>query len=239
MIYAFGDCELDDRRLELRRAGEACRLEPQVFGVLLHLVRHRDRVVPKSELLDEVWGSRFVTDSALTSRLKTARRAIGDSGREQRAIRTVHGRGYRFVATVEERAGAPGSGPLEVAVAPAAPGPPPIGREPDLDRPAGLLERATRGERQVVFVTGEPGIGKTTLVDAFLARPGPGTLIARGQCIEHRGPPEPYLPVFDALARLAKENAAVVTLLDRFAPSWLAQMPAVAAPDELASLQRR
>ena len=73
-----------------------------MFEVLAYLVRHRDRVVPKTELLDQIWGSRFVTDSALTSRVKAARRAVGDSGREQRVIRTVHGRGYRFLAPVRE-----------------------------------------------------------------------------------------------------------------------------------------
>ena len=74
MIYRFGDCQLDDQRYELRRAGVPCHLEPQVFEVLAYLVRHRDRVVPRTELLDEIWGSRFVTDSALASRVKAARR---------------------------------------------------------------------------------------------------------------------------------------------------------------------
>ncbi len=75
-------------------------VEPQVFDVLAHLVRHRDRVVPKAELLDEIWGDRFVSESALTSRIKSARRAIGDTGRDQRVIKTIHSRGYRFVAGV-------------------------------------------------------------------------------------------------------------------------------------------
>ena len=91
MIYRFGDCELDDRSYELRRAGVSCHLEPQVFEVLAYLIRHRDRVVPRTELLDQIWGSRFVTDSTLASRVKAARRAVGDSGREQGLIRTVHG----------------------------------------------------------------------------------------------------------------------------------------------------
>lgn len=96
--YRFGDCELDLERFELRRAGEAVHVEPQVFEVLAYLVTHRERVVPKTELLDAVWGNRFVSDSALTSRLKVARRAVGDDGRSQSVIATVHGRGYRFVA---------------------------------------------------------------------------------------------------------------------------------------------
>ncbi len=102
MIYRFGDCELDDRRYELRRGGVPCHLEPQVFEVLAYLVRNRDRVVPRTELLDAVWKHRFVTDSALASRVKAARRAVGDSGRTQAVIRTVHGRGFQFLAPVEE-----------------------------------------------------------------------------------------------------------------------------------------
>jgi pimeloyl-ACP methyl ester carboxylesterase/DNA-binding winged helix-turn-helix (wHTH) protein len=102
VIYAFGDCELDLGRYELRRAGAVQPVEPQVFDVLALLLRERERVVPKEELLDAVWGSRFVGESALTSRVKAARRAIGDDGRTQRLIRTVHGRGYQFVADVAE-----------------------------------------------------------------------------------------------------------------------------------------
>lgn len=106
-VWAFEDCELDTDRYELRRAGAPVAVEPQVFDVLAHLVANRDRVVDKHELLDAVWGTRFVGESALTSRVKAARRAIGDDGRAQRLIRTVHGRGYRFVADVSDVANAP------------------------------------------------------------------------------------------------------------------------------------
>ncbi len=102
MRYVFEDCELDTTLFELRRAGRAIKVEPQVFDVLVHLVRHRDRVVTREELLDSVWGDRFVSESALSSRLKAVRQAIGDDGQLQRCIRTVHRRGYRFVAPVEE-----------------------------------------------------------------------------------------------------------------------------------------
>jgi pimeloyl-ACP methyl ester carboxylesterase/DNA-binding winged helix-turn-helix (wHTH) protein len=99
----FGDCELDIDRFELRRAGAVVHVEPQVFDVLLYLVRHRERVVSKTELLDGVWGDRFVSETALTSRVKAARRAVGDDGSAQRVIRTIHGRGYQFVASIDER----------------------------------------------------------------------------------------------------------------------------------------
>jgi pimeloyl-ACP methyl ester carboxylesterase len=104
LIFVFGDCELDLDRFELRRAGRLRPVEPQVFDLLAVLIRERRRVVPKEELLDTVWGNRFVSESALTSRVKAARQAIGDDGRSQRLIRTAHGRGYQFVAPVDEAA---------------------------------------------------------------------------------------------------------------------------------------
>ncbi|MGH8880771.1 MAG: winged helix-turn-helix domain-containing protein, partial [Stackebrandtia sp.] len=112
MIYVFGDCELDLGRYELRRGGAVRPVEPQVFDVLVLLLRERKRVVPKEELLDAVWGSRFVGESALTSRVKAARRAIGDDGRTQGLIRTVHGRGYQFVAEVSETEERPRGAPV-------------------------------------------------------------------------------------------------------------------------------
>jgi pimeloyl-ACP methyl ester carboxylesterase len=104
LIFVFGDCELDLDRFELRRAGQLRPVEPQVFDLLAVLIRERHRVVLKEELLDIVWGSRFVSESALTSRVKAARQAIGDAGRSQRLIRTAHGRGYQFTASVDEAA---------------------------------------------------------------------------------------------------------------------------------------
>ena len=104
MIFAFSDCQLDLDRFELRRAGRLRPVEPQVFDLLAVLIRERHRVVPKEELLDTVWGNRFVSESALTSRVKAARQAIGDDGHSQHLIRTARGRGYQFVAPVEEAA---------------------------------------------------------------------------------------------------------------------------------------
>ena len=102
MIVAFEDLELDLALVELRRSGVRVPMEPQVFEVLAHLVNHRDRVVPKEELMDSVWGGRFVSEAAVTSRIKQARQAIGDNGQAQRLIRTVHGHGYRFVGPARE-----------------------------------------------------------------------------------------------------------------------------------------
>jgi pimeloyl-ACP methyl ester carboxylesterase/DNA-binding winged helix-turn-helix (wHTH) protein len=105
-IYSFGEYELDTRLHELRRAHERQHVEPQVFDVLAHLFACRDRVVTKEELLDRVWGHRYVAPTTLNSRIKHARQAVGDDGATQRVIRTIHGLGFRVVANVEERVGA-------------------------------------------------------------------------------------------------------------------------------------
>jgi adenylate cyclase len=103
--YLFEDCELDTDRRELQRSGSLLSLEPQVFDLLTYLVRHRDRVVSKDDLLQAVWNGRIVSESALTTRINAARTAIGDSGEAQRLIRTLRGRGIRFVGTVREQTG--------------------------------------------------------------------------------------------------------------------------------------
>lgn len=112
--WRFDDFVLDTARYELRRGGEKIRVEPQVFDVMTLLVSHQDRFVTKEELFDSVWGGRFVGEAALTSRIKAARRALGDDGESQRYIRTVRGRGYQFVGTI-----------IADAPTPAAPAPPP------------------------------------------------------------------------------------------------------------------
>jgi pimeloyl-ACP methyl ester carboxylesterase len=98
VVFRFGDVEVDTEQFEVRRGGVAVAVEPQVFDLLVYLVEHRRRVVTKAELLDRVWGDRFVSESALTSRVRALRRAVGDDGRRQEVVRTVHGRGYQFVA---------------------------------------------------------------------------------------------------------------------------------------------
>jgi DNA-binding winged helix-turn-helix (wHTH) protein len=235
MIYVFGDYELDLRRCELRYTGKPAKLEPQVFNVLAYLIQHRDRVVSKQDLIDSLWPGRFVTDATLTSQVMAVRRAVGDRGREQRVIQTLHGRGYRFIAAVEERFGSPAipadSGlplgppasigtrhPQEAPVswhkevvtprAPMSSGTvSAVGRETELEQLHHWLQRALQGTRQVVFITGEAGLGKTTLVETFLREldSDGGLWVGRGQCLEHYGSGEAYLSVLEAFRRLCKE----------------------------------
>jgi TolB-like protein/Flp pilus assembly protein TadD len=102
VVFRFGDHVLDIERRELRRGAEPIALEPQVFDLLVYLVRNRGRVVSKDDLIESVWGGRIVSDSALTSRLNAARKAVNDSGAEQRVIRTVQRKGVRFIGEVSE-----------------------------------------------------------------------------------------------------------------------------------------
>ncbi|WP_229715464.1 alpha/beta fold hydrolase [Mangrovihabitans endophyticus] len=119
-IYRFNEYELDTHRHQLRRAGEPVHVEPRALDLLCHLVEHRDRVVPKNELLDEVWGDRFVSEAALTTGLRTARLAVGDTGSQQQMIRTVHRRGYQFVGPTTVLAATSGAGAVPV-LRPSAP----------------------------------------------------------------------------------------------------------------------
>jgi len=114
MSIAFRDCELDLRQHELRRAGAVVHVEPQVFDLLVLLIKNRDRIVSRDEIIDVIWNGRIVSEAALSSRINAARKAVGDNGNEQAVIRTFHKRGFRFVADAKER----------TDDAPAAQGPP-------------------------------------------------------------------------------------------------------------------
>jgi TolB-like protein/Flp pilus assembly protein TadD len=121
--FRFGDFEIDAARHELRQAGAAVHIEPQVFDLLVYLVQNRDRIVSKDELIETIWHGRVISEAALSSRISAARRALGDNGNDQALIRTLHKRGFRFVGDVDE-----GSAPAAIA---ASPNPLPPATAPD------------------------------------------------------------------------------------------------------------
>ncbi|HEY5840898.1 MAG TPA: alpha/beta fold hydrolase, partial [Mycobacterium sp.] len=139
-VWRFGEFELDTQRYELRGGGAVIRVEPQVFDVMTHLVGNSHRMVTKEELFDTVWGGRFVGEAALTTRIKAARRALGDDGESQRYIRTVRGRGYQFVGAVTGAS---------------ATTPPPPDPEPPPPRQHIAFTRAADGVRLAYAVAGE------------------------------------------------------------------------------------
>ena len=102
MKYRFAEFEIDLSQQELRRLGEPVHIEPQVFDLIVHLVRNNDRIVSKDELIETIWNGRIVSEATLSSRINAARRALGDNGNDQAFIRTLHKRGFRFVGNVQE-----------------------------------------------------------------------------------------------------------------------------------------
>jgi len=218
------------------------QLMPRAFAVLRHLVEHAGRLVTKDELLATVWRDAIVSDAALASCIRDLRRALGDSSEAPRYIETVHRRGFRFIGPRDsQQSGSEAGGLPPRAASHGALSL--VGREAELAQLHALLERTMNGHRQVVFVTGEPGIGKTALVEAFLSQiDGAQTLrIGRGQCVELYGAGEAYLPLLEALGRLGRAAGGeqVVQILKQHAPTWLTQLPGLLADPDLEAVQRR
>ena len=214
------------------------RITPQAVAVLRALGAAGGAVLSKDELFAKAWSGRVVSDAALASCIQELRDALGDDARQPRFIATLHRRGYRLlVPWSAEPAGR--IAPVAAAAAVDAP----IGRTRELAALDAALLRMLAGQRQVVFIVGEAGVGKSTLLGAFLARVAARGDIAiiRGQCVELHGAGEPYMPLLEATGRLADgdRRAAVLALLRRAAPSWLAQLPAVVEPAEQALLLAR
>ncbi len=218
------------------RDGAAVALAPTPFAVLCALVRQPGSLLTTNALLDDVWGHQFVTDSVLRTAISELRTALDDDARNPRFIETVSRRGYRFIA-------APSAIPAAPGVQPNAPGlatvhaPYFIGRAEPLSRLRRAWNIACGGKRAVVWIAGEPGIGKTTLIEQFTASLG-DVACARGQCVEHYGTGEPYLPVLEALEELCRSDGEVPSLLRAVAPTWLLQLPWLSTTEEREALRR-
>jgi DNA-binding winged helix-turn-helix (wHTH) protein len=218
--WHFGEFRFEAASGTLWRGTELVALTPKAASVLRRLLAERGRLVTKDALLDAAWPDTAVGDSSLKACIAEIRRALGDPAEAPRFIATLHRRGYRFLP-----AAAGDSEPAD------APRPPPlIGRAAPLAALRAALADAAGGTRRTLFVTGEPGIGKTRLLDALLDEAeAAGVAVARGRCVEHFGAAEPYLPVLDALGRLGRSptGAALPAVLRSHAPLWLVQLPAL------------
>jgi len=237
--FSLGPFRLNVETGELQHAGQIIKLTLKTTQVLLTLAGHTGELVSKQELFRTVWKGRVVSDAALTSCIQELRDALRDEAREPRYIETLHRRGYRLlVPLVPVEAVVP----LPEAAPPVAPSPI-VGRLVELTALEDRLTQAMLGGLQMVFVMGEPGIGKTALLDVFADRHTASGELAytMGRCAEHYGPSEAYLPLFDAITRLCRGPHAerFLHILRSHAPSWLAQLPALLGDAELEALQRR
>ena len=232
----FDRFELEEANARLLRDGKAVALAPTPFAVLCALLRQPGSLLTKHALLDEVWGHRFVSDSVLKTAISELRAALDDDARHARFIETVSRRGYRFIAATTAILTA-SSARTNVSPIRSPQAPPFIGRAEALSRLRSAWEGACSGRRAIVWVAGEPGIGKTTLIEHFVAGLG-DVACARGQCVEHYGSGEPYLPVLEALAELCRSDSAVPALLRAVAPTWLLQLPWLSTAEERDALRR-
>src|SRR5215813_4321570 len=211
---SFGPYRLEGPHGPLWCDAQVVPVPPKALAVLWRLVTQAGQVVTKEALLDAVWAGTVVSEGALTTCLRTLRQALGEDAQQPRYIATVHRLGYRFVAPVTAGAGAapPPEPPPEPPppLAPArAPTPPLlVGRAAEVAQLHTCLAQAQQGVRQIVFVTGEAGVGKTTVVEAVVQQwAAAETLwLGRGQCIEQYGAGEAYLPLLEALGRLGRES---------------------------------
>jgi len=218
-------------------ADERIRLQPTPFALLRYLVEHAGQLVTEDEILNAVWPKRYVQAESIKTQLHQIRKVLGDDPKHPRYIETVPRRGHQFIAPVREWTGPDAAvrmreTPRQV-----------VGREAELSLLRDYLRLASRGERQVVFVAGEPGIGKTALVDEFERQArtaAPAIRIGRGQCIEGYGGTEAYYPILEALGQLCSGSAgaSIVEILVSQAPTWLVQFPALLTERRRELLQR-
>ncbi len=239
----FGRHQFEPRTGRLWAGRREVKLTPKAAAVLSALIANPGQPVTREQLFLLVWGDTVVGDAALTSCIQELREALGDDARQPRFIETRHRRGYRFVAPLlPPPPGAVIADERPARLVPQA-SPVVVGRERVLSVLGAYLDRASEGQRQLVFVTGEPGIGKTTVVEAFLAEAAlrEGLRLGQGRCIEHYGAGEAFLPILEAVARLCREPGGkdLIRVLRQYAPTWLVQMPSLVAPAELKSLQRQ
>ena len=251
---------VDDKNKRMWLGEQEVVLKPKTFAVLGYLIARPDSLVTKEELLRAVWPGTHVSAGLIKGYVQEIRRALGDAAKAPRFIQTIHGRGYCFIGNAQTLSAEPenphSSRSAEASQLPIgdngrstqrshniARSPPPsiVGRNTEFNRLYDFLEAALGGERQLVFVTGEPGIGKTTLVEAFLQQltAHTGSLSIVGHCLSQYGTSEAYLPVLEALTQLAKvlDPQRLVPLLRQYAPNWLIQLPSLLSPDDQVALR--
>jgi DNA-binding winged helix-turn-helix (wHTH) protein len=222
--YRFGEFELDGPRFELRRGGAPVHVQRKALDVLLYLIRRRDRVVSRDELFAELWRGVAVTEASLDKAMRLVRLAIGDAGSIQRRVATVRGRGFRFIAPVEEIA-TPEDGGFAPAPDPAAGF---IGRADVLTAIASALRGASTAGGRLVLLAGEAGMGKTrTALEAVARARAGGVQVLAGWCQQGEGAPSlwPWLHLLRPLA--AGVDASMLRDLGegaRLLAAWLPEL---------------
>jgi DNA-binding winged helix-turn-helix (wHTH) protein/tetratricopeptide (TPR) repeat protein len=232
----FRSFRLDTGNQCLWRGEHRVPLTPKAFDVLRYLVEHPGRLVTQDELLEALWPETYVNPELIKKYILGIRKVLGDQHGNPVYIETLPKRGYQFIAPVTDHVTEDPqdlSSDLTSKI---------VGRSVPLSELQAAFKKALRSQRQIIFVVGESGIGKTTLVDAFhghASRQG-NVRTARGQCIEGFGGKEPYYPMLDALGQLTRspDSARLIQTLAQRAPTWLIQFPSLIKPEQREALQR-
>ncbi|HEY1373322.1 MAG TPA: AAA family ATPase [Candidatus Binatia bacterium] len=231
----FGPFRLDTSTGSIGQGSKVIPLRPKSLGLLRYLLEHPNRLLTKEELVRAVWPDAKVVSASLKVSIREIRQKLADVAGAPKFIETVGRDGYRFIAPVTVQLLQSDDLAVENAKTYM------VGRQTDLRQLNESLEKARSGRRQIIFITGEAGIGKTTLLESFsrglLDRSG--VLFSQGQCVEQYGAGEPYLPVLEALERLLRISDRSLELLRQFAPSWLVNLPAFTDPAERSALEQR
>jgi len=232
----FRSFRLDPGNQCLWRGEHRVPLTPKAFDVLRYLVEHPGRLVTQDELLEALWPETYVNPELIKKYILGIRKVLGDKHDNPVYIETLPKRGYQFIAQVTDHVAEVSHDLSSEAESKM------VGRAGPLGELQAAFKKAVRGQRQIIFIAGEPGIGKTTLVDSFHRHVSGqwNVRTARGQCVEGFGGKEPYYPMLDALGQLTRTpNAvAIVQTLARRAPTWLIQFPSLIKPDQREALQR-
>lgn len=189
----FGPFALDTSSKCLKQGLKKMPLRTKGFTLLRYLLEHPNRLVTKEELVKAVWGHTKVVDSVLKVGIREIRQTLGDAAGAPKFIETIGHKGYRFITPVTYQFSERHDSEAQISDNYTYF----VGRTPDLQQLEKWLQRALKGERQIIFVTGEAGIGKTTLVDAFVRNLSndEAILFIQGQCIEQYGAGEAYMPI--------------------------------------------
>ena len=232
----FQSFRLDATNHCLWHADERVSLTPKAFDVLRYLVEHPGRLVTQNEMLDALWPETNVNPELIKKYILGIRKVLGDSPNKPLFIETFPRRGYQFVAPVSDDRSGESSDLFSHSTKKM------VGRETALAELESHLDMALRGRRQLIFVTGEAGIGKTMLVDAFhqQATCRQNVRMARGQCVEGFGGKEAYYPMLEALGQLIRdtETSPVAQALAKRAPTWWIQFPSLVKTENREALRR-
>jgi DNA-binding winged helix-turn-helix (wHTH) protein/tetratricopeptide (TPR) repeat protein len=240
----FDEFELDEENARLTRGGRPVALPPKAFAVLCTLAKQPGKLTKKEDLLDAVWGHRHVSESVLKTTISQVRTALSDPAAKPRYIETASRRGYRFIGVLlgsplpARSAPAPlPHAPVDMKSIAVEPRPRMVGRTAPLAKLHAAWRNVVNGGRSVFWIAGDPGVGKTTLVEQFISEL-PGVTVIRGQCVEQYGAGEPYLPILEAVGALGRSHPEFTRLMRECAPTWLVQLPWLLPEAERASLYR-